>query len=53
MCEHLGYKVTRLVRIRVMNINLGRLKTGIWRNVTNREIEELNRVLDKNEEREF
>lgn len=53
MCEHLGYKVTRLVRIRVMNINLGRLKTGIWRNVTNREIEELNRLLDKNEEREF
>ena len=26
MCEYLGYKVTRLERIRVMNITLGELK---------------------------
>jgi 23S rRNA pseudouridine2604 synthase len=43
MCEYLGYKVTSLIRIRIMNIRLGRLKTGAYRNVTEKEIEELNR----------
>ena len=31
MCEYLGYKVTRLERIRVMNITLGELKPGEYR----------------------
>ena len=31
MCEYLGYKVTRLKRIRFMNISLGDLETGKWR----------------------
>ena len=31
MCEYLGYKVTRLKRIRFMNIQLGDLDTGKWR----------------------
>ncbi len=48
MCEHLGYKVTRLVRVRIMNINLGRLKSGTWRNITTKEMEELNRLLEGN-----
>lgn len=43
MCEYLGYKVTGLIRIRIMNIRLGRLRTGAYRNVTDKEIEELNR----------
>lgn len=42
MCEHLDYKVTSLKRIRIMNINLGRLRTGDYRNVTEKEIETLN-----------
>ncbi len=42
MCESLGYRVTNLVRIRIMNIQLGRLKTGDYRNVTEKEIEGLN-----------
>lgn len=42
MCEHLGYRVINLRRIRIMNIQLGRLKTGDFRNVTEKEIEELN-----------
>ncbi|NLJ96512.1 MAG: 23S rRNA pseudouridine(2604) synthase RluF [Clostridiales bacterium] len=46
MCEYLGYKVTKLVRIRIMNINLGRLKTGTWRNVTDKELAELNQLID-------
>lgn len=41
MCEYCGYKVTRLVRVRVMNIKLGDLKTGQYRNVTEQEIAEL------------
>lgn len=41
MCEYLGYKVTRLERIRVMNIKLGDLKPGQYRNVTEEEIQKL------------
>ena len=41
MCEYCGFKVTRLVRIRVMNIKLGDLKVGQYRNVTEKEIAEL------------
>lgn len=39
MCEHLGYNVLKLERIRVMHIKLGSLKTGQWRNLTGEEIE--------------
>lgn len=41
MCEYLGYKVTRLLRVRVMNIRLGDLKPGEYRAVTEKEIKEL------------
>lgn len=41
MCEYFGYKVTRLERVRVMNIELGNLKPGEYRNVTEEEIQEL------------
>ena len=45
MCEALGYKVTRLVRVRIMNIHLGHLKAGTYRKLTNKEIEELYRLI--------
>lgn len=41
MCEYFGYKVTRLERVRVMNIELGNLKSGEYRNVTEEELQEL------------
>ncbi len=41
MCEYLGYKVTRLKRIRFMNIELGGLETGKWRYLTSSEKKEL------------
>lgn len=41
MCEALGYKVTALKRIRVMNITLGNLRPGEYREVTEEEIAEL------------
>lgn len=41
MCEALGYKVTVLKRVRVMNITLGNLRPGEYREVTEEEIAEL------------
>ena len=41
MCDYLGYKVTKLERIRVMNIELGNLRPGEYRKVTDEEIQEL------------
>ena len=34
MSEALGYKVTELVRVRIMNIELGNLKRGEYRSLT-------------------
>jgi len=42
MCEYLGYEVLELKRIRIMNIHLGSLKTGAWRDLTEKELQELN-----------
>ena len=41
MCEALGYEVKGLLRVRVMNIRLGRLKEGEYRELTDAELEEL------------
>lgn len=41
MCDALGYKVTKLVRVRVMNIELGTLKPGMTRKLEGQELEEL------------
>jgi len=41
MCEHLNYEVTSLKRIRVLNIELGDMKEGEYRSVTEREKQEL------------
>ena len=46
MCEYFGYEVVRLERIRVMNIELGKLKEGRYRNITKQEREDLLRLLD-------
>lgn len=42
MCEYLGYEVTKLKRVRIMNISLGKLPIGQWRFLTESEIETLN-----------
>ncbi len=41
MCEALGYRVTRLRRLRIMHIELGELDVGEWRNLSRREVAEL------------
>lgn len=41
MCEALGYKVLTLKRVRVMNIELGSLRPGEYREVTEKEYQDL------------
>lgn len=41
MCEALGFKVIKLVRVRIMNIELGNLKTGSYRKLERSELKEL------------
>ena len=45
MCEALGYRVKTLKRIRIMNICLGNLKEGRYRDVTDEEWKELQRSI--------
>jgi 23S rRNA pseudouridine2604 synthase len=39
MCEYLGYHVTKLKRVRIMNVTLDDLPTGKWRNLTAEELQ--------------
>jgi 23S rRNA pseudouridine2604 synthase len=41
MCEALGYEVRSLKRIRIMNLELGNLPVGAWRDLTPKEIQKL------------
>ena len=41
MCEALGYEVYRLQRVRIMNIQLGNLPIGQWRDLTKKEKDRL------------
>ena len=41
MCETLGYRVMTLQRVRIMNIRLGSLKEGTWRNIERKELDAL------------
>lgn len=45
MCEALGYTVTKLNRIRIMNIKLDNIKMGTWRNLTDNELKDLNKLI--------
>ena len=47
MCEYLGYTVTKLERIRIMNINLGKLLLGHWRKLTLKELDGIFKLLEK------
>ncbi|MNW22736.1 Ribosomal large subunit pseudouridine synthase F [compost metagenome] len=46
MCSAFGYEVRRLQRIRVMNIRLGTLQTGEWRDLSAQEKHELGAMLN-------
>ena len=45
MCEYFGYRVKKLVRIRIMNIELKDLETGTYREVAGREYQKLMQLL--------
>jgi 23S rRNA pseudouridine2604 synthase len=47
MCETLGFKVMKLKRIRIMNIELEDIKTGKWRYLTEEEINKINKLTEK------
>ena len=47
MCEYFGYNVTSLRRIRIMNIRLGNMKPGQWRELTKDEFSTLMKQLDR------
>lgn len=51
MCEHFEYRVTKLKRIRVMNITLEGLKPGEIRELTAKETEALRRLVTENKEK--
>jgi 23S rRNA pseudouridine2604 synthase len=38
MCEAFGYEVRRLQRVRIINLRLGKLKPGEWRDLTAEEL---------------
>lgn len=48
MCEACGYYVRKLVRVRIMNIELGDLERGAYRNLTQEEIRKLYKRLNLN-----
>ena len=47
MCEYFDYDVLKLERIQVMNIKLGTLGQGNWRNLTHTELEQLFDLLEE------
>ena len=46
MCEVLNYHVTKLIRIRIMNITLSGIASGKWRYLTPAEIDTINKLVE-------
>ncbi|UQZ84814.1 Ribosomal large subunit pseudouridine synthase F [Paenibacillus konkukensis] len=46
MCSAFGYEVRKLKRVRIMNIRLGGLASGRWRDLTEGELNDLFRSID-------
>lgn len=47
MCEYFGYNVVKLERIRIMNVTLKGLPQGDWRDLTETELKEIFRLIEK------
>lgn len=45
MCEYLGYEVLKLKRTRIMNVQLDALKIGEWRDLSEKELKEINTMV--------
>ncbi|QIE58944.1 23S rRNA pseudouridine(2604) synthase RluF [Rasiella rasia] len=46
MCDYFGYEVVELKRTRIMNIHLGDLELGAWRDLTPQELGDLKKAVD-------
>ena len=46
MCEHFGYEVTKLERVRIMNISLKGLPVGEWRDLSESEMDIIHNLLE-------
>ncbi|WP_411360510.1 23S rRNA pseudouridine(2604) synthase RluF [Pseudidiomarina sp. YC-516-91] len=46
MCEHFGYEVRKLERVRIMNVSLGKLQVGQWRNLTDAELADIMKSIE-------
>ncbi|MBX2827962.1 MAG: 23S rRNA pseudouridine(2604) synthase RluF [Flavobacteriaceae bacterium] len=53
MCEYLGYEVVSLKRIRIMNITLGDLPEGQWRDLSKKELQDLQDSLKDSDNSSF
>ena len=49
MCEHFGFEVTKLERVRIMNVKLTGIPVGEWRDLTDDELIELFNLIEKSE----
>ncbi len=47
MCEHFGYEVVKLERVRIMNVTLKGIPLGDWRDLTDSELEGLYGSVEK------
>ena len=47
MCEYFGYEVTKLERVRIMNITLKGIPVGDWRELTEEELAQITKQLAK------
>jgi len=45
MCEHFGFRVRKLKRMRIMNLTLDNLATGSWRHLSKQEMAGLNSLI--------
>ncbi len=45
MCEHFGFRVRKLKRMRIMNLTLDNIKAGEWRHLKKHEMRELNNLI--------
>jgi 23S rRNA pseudouridine2604 synthase len=45
MCEVFDYEVVKLKRVRIMNVTLGSLPEGRWRNLTHAELKTINSLI--------
>lgn len=52
MCEYLDYEVTKLKRTRIMNVELGYLQSGDWRELTAEEMKEINSMISSSSKTE-